>query len=984
MPIVRRSAAISARRPPSHEPVLRGRVGALAGEPCRERVCDARHLDPRPAHAERQQPRDRQAEPQAYGVGQHRNGEPDRDGDGDRHREGEQRRHAQAAPPQPRPVGPVIGHQDGWVNSSRLPSGSRVNVCRMVVSPTAFASGTSTPGRAQRRDHGVDVTHQERDVLPVVHRHLGLDQVDLPTVARVEPGAGEREVGPRQHPHAQDVAVEHQRTLRVGDVQRDVVDVGDEHDHTVPNPPGRDRRVLAPRCSRSRLGPVVTRVRGSPGMGAPRSWDQQWWDRRRFGLLVHTSTAAVPAWAPIGQYAEWYRAHLDGGAKDVLLHPSPMVETIAHHLDRWAHVERFDDFIEFLTFDEYDPDAWTQLAIDAGMTYTVMVAKHHDGLCWWDAPDTEHTVVHAGPRRNVLGEYAAACERAEPPARHLLLVARLERHPLPVVPVRRQRCPPARARPRPSLRVEDAVGRRPLGRRREPLAQRRPHRRGATDRSVDRGERPVVGRRPRGAQLRVPPPRRHPRGPVGDAARARLELRVQPGRVHRPPADARRHRRAAHRGGREGRPPAVVDRARRSRRDPARARRAAPAGRRVGAGHQSLVDRGRPWRTWGDAAARYIVLDDDLHAIDVDGHGRFEALGRSAGRVVAVTRVDGGGVERPVDFEQDDRGLRLVLRSRHLGDGHDAAGVRTAVYRIALEPVPPPPIELFPSAPAAPIELATVLADATAGQIVQLGDGIYIGPAAHPRRRHRARPGAVANDRRRVRERRDRARSQQPPSSTAPSSGGGHRIAWLPKVVAKLAGVHGVLLGCRIDGHVEVAAPTAGSRRAALSGVLARGVDRVTVTRCTSTGMSWDCAIDLEGGTGHLVESCDITRCSRRSGSPRRSAAMIRGNRIRATVVGRAGDRHRGHRGGGELDRAHHARGRRRRRHARRGHRERRARRRQRLHRAARRRPTSPSPATTGNGSASACSRGTPASSATTTTPSSTSPTLRSRSARDF
>jgi alpha-L-fucosidase len=165
-------------------------------------------------------------------------------------------------------------------------------------------------------------------------------------------------------------------------------------------------------CATTRPGSPTTRE-DRREMGTPRRADVRWWDRRRFGLLVQASTASVPAWAPIGQYAEWYRAHLDGDVCDTLLHPSPMVETIAHHRDRWAHVEHYDDFVEFLTFDEFDPDEWAEIARDAGMSYTVMVAKHHDGLCWWDAPNTDRTVVAAGPRRNVLAEYAAACERAE-------------------------------------------------------------------------------------------------------------------------------------------------------------------------------------------------------------------------------------------------------------------------------------------------------------------------------------------------------------------------------------------------------------------------------------------------------------------------------------------------------------------------------------------------------------------------------------------
>ena len=88
-----------------------------------------------------------------------------------------------------------------------------------------------------------------------------------------------------------------------------------------------------------------------------------------------------------------------------------MVEVLAHHRDRWGHVEHYDDFLPLLTFDEFDAEAWARLAVEAGAGYTVFVAKHHDGWSWWDSPGTDRTVLAGGPRRNVLAEYAAACER---------------------------------------------------------------------------------------------------------------------------------------------------------------------------------------------------------------------------------------------------------------------------------------------------------------------------------------------------------------------------------------------------------------------------------------------------------------------------------------------------------------------------------------------------------------------------------------------
>ena len=588
----------------------------------------------------------------------------------------------------------------------------------------------------------------------------------------------------------------------------------------------------------------------------------------------------MPAWAPIGQYAEWYRAHLDGGAKDVLLHPSPMVETIAHHLDRWAHVERFDDFVEFLTFDEYDPDAWAQLALDAGMTYTVMVAKHHDGLCWWDAPDTERTVLHAGPRRNVLGEYAAACERAHLPlgTYYSLLDWSDTRYPS-------------------CLYVDNVV---------HPHVLDLVNRYGSKMLWGD-GHWGGGGSHWRSDDLIAEARRIDPSIVVNDRWWAdgpgvrSFEYRL-PSDIHDGPWEMRRGlgssfgynraESAEHLLTPDGIVALLTEVVAKGGHlllsvGPD-ARGAIPsehadllrlAGTWVRA-HQSLVDRGVPWHTWGDGGARYIVLDGGLHAVDVGGHGKFDALSRPTGRVVAVARVDADGTERPVEFEQDDRGLRLALRSRH-STGHDAAAVRTAVYRIELEPAPPPPVELFVTEPPEPIELAAVLAGATAGQIVQLGDGTYIGPVRVP-------DGVTVRGLGPARTVLDGLESiaialgRNSRVEHCTIRGGGQPIAWLPKVVARLAGLHGVLLGCRVHGHVEVADADCRITSCTVSGVLARGVDRVTVTRCTSTGMSWDCAIDIEGGTGHVVESCDITQVLEAIRLTKTIGAEIRGNRVSA------------------------------------------------------------------------------------------------------
>lgn len=614
-------------------------------------------------------------------------------------------------------------------------------------------------------------------------------------------------------------------------------------------------------------------------MGTPRPTDARWWDHHRFGLLVQVSTASVPAWAPIGQYAEWYRAHLDGDVCDTLLHPSPMAETIAYHRDRWAHVEHYDDFVEFLTFDAFDPDEWAELGRDAGMSYTVMVAKHHDGLCWWDAPNTDRTVVAAGPRRNVLGDYAGAAERAG-------LVFGTYYSLLDWSDPRYPSCEYVEQVVHPHvLDLVERYGSRMLWGdghwggggshwRSDELidAARR------LDRSIIVNDRwwsdgPGV----RSFEYRLPPTivdapwemRRGLGGSFGYNRAERAEHLLSPRAVVSLLTEV------VAKGGHlllsvgpdaTGRIPAM------------QVTTLTQAGEWVRR-HAALINRATPWHEWGDDRSRYLVLGDVLHAVDVAGSGRFTALGRHAGHVRSVIRIDGGS-ETPVGFEQRDDMLTVGHR-RHLDRATPTDAVDIAVYRIDLDPPSPAPVELFPSVAPQQVELVSVLAGARPGSIVQLGDGTYVGPARIPDgvTVRGLGPGRTVID-----------GGDSPAVSVGRDAhlehctlrGGGTRIVWLPKVAAVMSGPGAVMLGCTVDGHVEVASDDCRVISCSLAGVVAKAVDRVVVSRSTFAGMNWDCAIEIELGTSHLVESCefrDLLDAIRLTGTV---AATVRGNRIEA------------------------------------------------------------------------------------------------------
>ncbi len=572
------------------------------------------------------------------------------------------------------------------------------------------------------------------------------------------------------------------------------------------------------------------------------------WEHSRYGLLVHGSLASVPSWAPIGQSAEWYRAHAFGDVGDTLHHPAPLVESLAHHRDRWAHIEHNDEFLPFLTFDEFDAEAWARLAADAGMGYLVAVAKHHDGLCWWDAPATDHTVLADGPRRDVLAELADAASRDGLAfgVQYSLLDWADERYPsaefvehvvhpqvLDLVGRfdvdllyadghwgagaehwRTEELVAAVRRIRPNVVVDDRW-------RVDGPAVTTFDRCLPDSRCDDRWET----RRGLGASLaynRAEPPERL-LSPVELIAHltevvakgGRLLVAVGPDASGRVPAQHARILRAAGRWLRE---------------------------------HGSLLESASPWHAWGDRSCRYLVVDGEVVAIDIDGEGRFAALTPARGMVASV--VDEAGAD--VEFDQTERGLTLAHRTPR-GDRDRWP----EVYRIGLDEPPAAPIELFPTLTDTPLPLADALAGARHGTIVQLGDATYVGPANAPA--GVTVRGLGADRTRLVGDGAPAIRLGVGGRLEHCSVAGARRAAaWVPDIALEIDRATSVL-GCEIDGHVRIVGDDARVVSSRLTGALASGVDRVTLSRSRVLGRTWGTSISLRGGAGHLVDSCELS-----------------------------------------------------------------------------------------------------------------------------
>ncbi|MGQ7297781.1 alpha-L-fucosidase [Quadrisphaera sp. KR29] len=142
-----------------------------------------------------------------------------------------------------------------------------------------------------------------------------------------------------------------------------------------------------------------------------------WFSEAGLGIFIHWGAYSVPAWAePIGElgtfdaeywfahnpYAEWY-------ANTIRIEGSSAAQ---HHREVFGGAP-YDDFLDAWKAEDFDPDDWASLFARAGARYVVPTTKHHDGICLWDAPGTEgRNTVARGPRRDLVGEIAAATRRA--------------------------------------------------------------------------------------------------------------------------------------------------------------------------------------------------------------------------------------------------------------------------------------------------------------------------------------------------------------------------------------------------------------------------------------------------------------------------------------------------------------------------------------------------------------------------------------------
>ncbi len=124
-----------------------------------------------------------------------------------------------------------------------------------------------------------------------------------------------------------------------------------------------------------------------------------WYRDAKFGIFIHWGVYSVPAFD-----SEWYPRNMYLAKESAF----------KHHIATFGPQSKFGykDFIPRFTAEHFDARHWAEVFRKSGAKYVVPVAEHHDGFPMYDCSFTEWSAAKMGPKRDIVGELAAAV-RAE-------------------------------------------------------------------------------------------------------------------------------------------------------------------------------------------------------------------------------------------------------------------------------------------------------------------------------------------------------------------------------------------------------------------------------------------------------------------------------------------------------------------------------------------------------------------------------------------
>jgi alpha-L-fucosidase len=108
----------------------------------------------------------------------------------------------------------------------------------------------------------------------------------------------------------------------------------------------------------------------------------QWWRDAKFGLFMHWGVYSIPG---RGEWVQW---------------------------SEQIPVDQYAKLADQFHPDHFDPDAWAAVAKSAGMKYTVLTARHHDGFALFDDPGSSFTSMKSAAHKDFVAAYVNAVRKA--------------------------------------------------------------------------------------------------------------------------------------------------------------------------------------------------------------------------------------------------------------------------------------------------------------------------------------------------------------------------------------------------------------------------------------------------------------------------------------------------------------------------------------------------------------------------------------------
>jgi alpha-L-fucosidase len=125
----------------------------------------------------------------------------------------------------------------------------------------------------------------------------------------------------------------------------------------------------------------------APEAGAPPIADVEsriaWWREAKFGLFMHWGLYSILG---RGEWVQWKEQ---------------------------IPVDEYAKLAGQFNPQYFDPSAWAAAAKSAGMKYTVLTARHHDGFALFDDPGSDFTAMRSAAHRDFIADYVKAIRSAD-------------------------------------------------------------------------------------------------------------------------------------------------------------------------------------------------------------------------------------------------------------------------------------------------------------------------------------------------------------------------------------------------------------------------------------------------------------------------------------------------------------------------------------------------------------------------------------------